>query len=219
MRLLLVDDHPLFLDGLCNLLVGRGVDVVGTAHDGFEALAQVRALHPDLVLMDIWMPRCNGLEATRLIKAEFPAVRVVMLTASMEDEDLFAAIRVGASGYLVKMQDTETFFFSLMELGRGEVVLAAGLARRVLDEFSRISDRPDSQEAERDRLSPRQMQILTLICQGLTYKEIGAQLGLAERTVKYHMGQILNELHLKNRSEAVEYARTHGLDSRRDHGR
>lgn len=219
MRLLLVDDHPLFLDGLRNLLVGRGVDVVGTAQDGFEALAQVRALHPDLVLMDIRMPRCNGFEATRLIKAEFPAVRVVMLTASMEDEDLFAAIRVGASGYLLKVQETEAFFSSLMELGRGEVVLASGLARRILEEFARLSERREPEAREDDRLSHRQMQILTLICHGLTYKEAGVQLGLAERTVKYHMGQILDELHLKNRSEAVEYARIHGLETRRDPGR
>lgn len=218
MRLLLVDDHPLFLDGLCNLLMGRGVDVVGTAHDGFEALAQVRALHPDLVLMDIRMPCCDGLEGTHLIKAEFPAVRVVMLTASAEDEDLFAAIRVGASGYLVKTQDTETFFASLMELERGEVVLATGLARRVLDEFARLSEPSGPEEGEGGRLSPRQAQILALVCHGLTYKEIGVRLGLAERTVKYHMGQILDELHLKNRSEAVEYARTHRLERGRDQG-
>jgi len=215
MRLLLVDDHPLFLDGLSNLLTGRGIDVVGTAHDGLEALAQVRALHPDVVLMDIQMPRCNGLDGTRLIKAEFPAVRVVMLTASMEDEDLFGAIRVGASGYLVKTQDTETFFSSLVELARGEVVLASGMARRVMDEFARLAERSEPEGGEDDRLSPRQMQILTLICHGLTYREIGIQLGLAERTVKYHMGQILSELHLKNRSEAVEYMRTHGLDRQR----
>ena len=213
MRILLIDDHPLWLAGLSNLLAGRDLDVVGTAQDGFEALAQVRALQPDLVLMDIRMPRCDGLAATRLIKAEFPAARVVMLTASADDEDLFEAIRVGASGYLVKTEDTETFFSSLMELSRGEVALAPGFAKRVLDEFARLVD-PDRQAGgeTRDPLSPRQTQILALICRGLTYKEVGNHLGLTERTVKYHMGEVLAELHLRNRGEAIAYARSHGLD-------
>ena len=211
MRLLLVDDHPLFLEGLRNLLTGRGIEVVGTARDGFEALAQVRALHPDLVLMDIMMPHCNGLDGTRLVKAEFPEVRVVILTASTDDEDLFEAIRVGASGYLVKTQETEAFFAALTELGRGEVALAPGMAKRVMSEFSRLAEQSGAQGASENHLSPRQMQVLTLICRGLTYKEVGHQLGLAERTVKYHMGGILAELHLRNHNEAVVYARQHGL--------
>lgn len=214
MRLLLVDDHPLFLAGLCNLLTGRGIDVVGTARDGFEALAQVRALHPDLVLMDIQMPRCDGLAGTRLIKAECPEVRVVMLTASADDEDLFEAIRVGASGYLTKTQETETFYCSLLELSRGEVALAPGLVQRIMGEFSRLVEPSGSEGVHPPQLSPRQIQILTLICRGFTYKEVGSQLGLAERTVKYHMGEILAELHLKNRGEAVAYARQHGFDNR-----
>ncbi len=212
MRLLLVDDHPLFLEGLCNLLTSRGIEVVGTARDGFEALAQVRVLHPDVVLMDIQMPRCNGLDATRLIKAECPEIRVVMLTASLDDEDLFQAVRVGASGYLVKTQDTRAFFSSLEELGRGEVVLAPGLVKRVMSEFSRLVECSDIEGEGGGHLSSRQIQILTLICHGLTYKEVGIHLGLAERTVKYHMGEILTALHLKNRGEAVTYARAHGFD-------
>jgi DNA-binding NarL/FixJ family response regulator len=214
MRLLLVDDHPLFLEGLSNLLTGRGIEVVGTARDGFEALARVRSLHPDIVLMDIRMPRCTGLEGTRLIKAEFPEVRVVMLTALTDEEDLFDAIRVGASGYLIKTQDTSTFLSSLGELERGEVALAPGLAKRILSEFSRLVEPSETDSEGEVQLSPRQMQILTLICRGLTYKEAGGQLGLAERTVKYHMGEILAKLHLKNRSEAVAYARAHGLNGR-----
>jgi DNA-binding NarL/FixJ family response regulator len=214
MRLLLADDHPLFLEGLRNLLTGRGIEVVGTARDGFEALAQVRALHPDLVLMDIKMPRCSGLDAARLINAEFPEVRVVILTASTDDEDLFEAIRVGASGYLVKMQETETFFTSLTELGRGEVALAPGLVKRIMSEFAHRVAPPGPEGAGHQPLSSRQIQILTLICRGLTYKEVGWQLGLAERTVKYHMGEIVAALHLKNRSEAMAYARAHGLDGR-----
>lgn len=211
MRLLLVDDHPLFLAGLCNLLTGRGLQVVGTARNGLEALAQVRALHPDMVLMDIQMPNYDGLIGTRLVKAEYPDVRVVMLTASADDADLFEAIRIGASGYLLKTQETETFFSALLELSRGEVALAPGLAQRILDEFSRLVGPVGRSDAGDCQLSPRQLQVLALICRGLTYREVGSQLGLTERTVKYHMGEILGALHLRNREEAAIYARKHGL--------
>lgn len=214
MRVLLVDDHPLLLEGLHALLTARGIEVVGTARDGFEALAQVRKLHPEVVLMDIMMPRCNGLEATRLIKAEFPEVRVLILTVLADDDDLFEAIRVGASGYLNKTQDTETFFSSLLELERGEVALDRALVKRVLDEFSRLVEPSDARRTGFSQLSPRQVEILSLICRDLTYKEVGSQLGLAERTVKYHMGEILMALHLKNRGEAIAFARDHGLDHR-----
>ena len=210
MRLLLVDDHPLFLEGLRNLLVGRSYEVAGLAHDGFEALAQYRALRPDMVLMDIRMPQCDGLAATRLIKAEFPQARIVMLTMSADDDDLFEAIRIGASGYLLKSQDMDGFFHSLEELAQGEVVMGPGLAQRVVDEFSRLA-RQSQAGASPARLSARQAQILSLIVRDLTYKEIGSELGLAERTIKYHMGEILALLHLANRAEAETYAREHGL--------
>jgi DNA-binding NarL/FixJ family response regulator len=215
MRWLLVDDHPIFLAGLENLLKGRGIEVVGTASDGFEALARVRALHPDLVLMDIELPNCNGLAATHLIKAEMPDVRIIILTASGREDDLFDAVRVGASGYLLKTQDTESFIGSLMEAARGEVALAPGMAQRVLAEFARLIEPDAAAATDLNPLTPRQTQILLLVCQGLTYREIGSQLGLAERTVKYHMGEILDELHLRNRDEAIAYARAHGFDRRR----
>lgn len=215
MRLLLVDDHPIFLSGLVNLLSGRGLEVAGTASDGFEALAQARALRPDLVLMDIEMPHCNGLAATRLIKAEMPDVRIVILTASSDSEDLFDAIRAGASGYLLKTQDTASFFGSLLEVEHGEVALAPGIAQRVMAEFARLVEPRLAGEPALNPLTPRQTQILELVCLGLSYREIGTQLGLTERTVKYHMGEIVNELHLRNRSEVIAYARAHGFDRRR----
>lgn len=215
MRLLLVDDHPLFLEGLKQLLAIYGAEVAGTARDGLEALAQVRALHPDVVLMDIHMPRCNGLEATHLIKAEYPGVRVVMLTMGAGDEDLFQAIRAGACGYLLKTQDIADFYQALNELARGQVALAPDLAQRVLAEFSRLSERgPKTPAAEAEipgELSPRQIQVLTLVAKGLPYKEVGHHLGLSERTVKYHMGEILALLHLHNRAEAVAFARARGM--------
>jgi DNA-binding NarL/FixJ family response regulator len=200
-KTLIVDDHPLFLDGLKNLLTMRGIDVVGSARDG---------MRPEIVLMDIQMPKLNGLAATRLIKAELPDVKIVMLTMSAEDADLFEAIKSGACGYLLKTQDVDEFFALFLGLGRGEAPLSPGLAGRVLKEFARLgmvdaTAKPPGMKD--DVLSPRQIQVLTLAAQGLTYKEIGAKLYLAERTIKYHMGEIINRLHVENRSQAIRYAK------------
>jgi DNA-binding NarL/FixJ family response regulator len=214
LRVLLVDDHPLFLDGLKNLLSGRGITVVGVARNGLEALESTRNLHPNVILMDIQMPVCNGLCATRFIMAEFPETKIVMLTMSDDDDDLFDAIRSGACGYLLKTEDTEEFFSRLMELEHGEPPLSPGLAARMLKLFSRqpfaqlTGVREGSDNAPQvEPLSPRELEVLALVAQGMTYKEVGAQLHIAERTVKYHMGEIIARLHLENRAQVVEYAR------------
>ncbi len=215
MRILLVDDHPLFVEGLRDLLVHRGIDVAGIASDGTEALKKARTLHPDVILMDIQMPRCDGLAATRLIKAEMPQVQIVMLTMSGDDEQLFEAIRCGASGYLLKSLPAEEFFSLLIGLERGEAPFGPGIAARVLGEFNRLyAQAPSQGTAPRDveeGLTPRQMQVLALLSQGMLYKEIGGHLGVTEHTVKYHMREVLQKLHLQNRAEVVAYARSHGL--------
>ena len=213
MKVLLADDHPLFLDGLRNLLAARGIAVVGTARDGLEALEQARALRPDVVLMDIHMPRLNGLAALRMIKAELAETRIVMLTMSAEDDELFEAIAAGASGYLLKTQDTDQVFALLQDVERGEVALSPGLASRVLNEFRRRATLPPGVDEKRPAasLSLRETQVLTLVAQGLTYKEVGAKLNLSERTIKYHMGEIVGRLHLESRTEAIEYARRAGM--------
>ncbi len=215
MRVLLVDDHPLFLDGLRNLLDARGVEVAGVARDGLEALELARALRPDVILMDIQMPRCDGLRATRLIKAELPEIKIVMLTISAADQYLFEAIKSGAAGYLLKTLDTDEFFELLLGLARGETPLSPGIAARVLGEFARQTGgaSPAGSAAGPDKagLSPRQMQILDLVSQGLLYKEVGKALGLTERTIKYHMGEIVQQLQLHNRAEVLAYARSHGI--------
>ena len=213
MKVLLVDDHPLFLDGLKNLLTSRGVQVVGCARDGLEALDKARTLRPEVILMDIHMPRLDGLAAMRLIKAELPEVRIVMLTMSAEDEDLFEAIKSGACGYLLKTQDTGEFFALLQDVARGEVALSPGLAARILQEFGRQAGTALAIEDKEQRasLSAREMEVLTLVARGLTYKEVGAKLDLAERTIKYHMGEIVARLHLENRAQVIEYARRTGL--------
>ena len=213
MKVLLVDDHPLFLDGLKNLLTSRGVQVVGCARDGLEALDKARTLHPEVILMDIHMPHLDGLAAMRLIKAELPEVKIVMLTMSAEDEDLFEAIKSGACGYLLKTQDTDEFFALLQDVARGEVALSPGLAARILSEFGRQAGATPGIEDKEQRgsLSAREIEVLTLVARGLTYKEVGAKLCLAERTIKYHMGEIVARLHLENRAQVVEYARRTGL--------
>ncbi|MCL4489402.1 MAG: response regulator transcription factor [Chloroflexi bacterium] len=215
MNLLLADDHPLFVDGLRNLLGGRGLNVVGTARDGLEALEMARRLHPDVILMDINMPGCDGLAATRLIKAELPEIKIVMLTMSGNDDDVFEAIKSGACGYLLKTEDTEDFFSRLKELAEGEAPLSPGLAARILEQFGReVSAAPQHQDStSSEPLTERELEVLTLVAQGLTYKAVAAKLYLTERTIKYHMGEIVARLQLRNRKQVVEYARRSGLVS------
>ncbi|MBN2004984.1 MAG: hybrid sensor histidine kinase/response regulator transcription factor [Anaerolineae bacterium] len=225
LRLLLADDHPLFLDGLRNLLTARGLTIVGTARNGNEALEKTRDLHPDVVLIDVKMPECNGLEATRRIKTELPDVKVVLLTASENDADIFEAIKNGASGYLLKSLEANQFCSLLVGLMRGEVALAPGLAQRILTEFAILADSTGSNTAgEEELLQPqidshaeataeklltsRQLEILHKVNEGLTYKEIALELHLSEQTIKYHMAQILERLHLESRAQASAYLKS-----------
>jgi DNA-binding NarL/FixJ family response regulator len=228
LRILLVDDHALFLEGLRNLLVSEGFQVVGLAHDGLEALAQARRLRPDVILMDIQMPSCDGLAATRLIKAEMPTCKIVMLTISEDEQDLFEAVKSGASGYLLKQLDAAAFFTYLSELQVGHPPFSPGLAEKILEEFTRQAHRPEVQPppvsatagggedaadapCPEGALSPRQVQILTLVAQGQTYGQVAETIGIAERTVKYHMAEILACLHLQNRTQLIAYAARHGM--------
>lgn len=200
MQLLLVDDHPLFVDGLQDLLTRRGLTVLGVAYDGLDALHQARALRPEVILMDIHMPHCDGLTATRLIKAELPAIQIVMLTMSENDEHLLEAIKSGASGYLLKTLDTAEFMRLIEGLTEGDSPMSPGLAHNLLQELAHQPDHPAN-------LTPRHQQVLSLMAQGLTYKEIGAILGLTERTIKYHVGEMVQRLHLENRAQVLAYAK------------
>lgn len=212
MKVLLVDDHALFLKSLKMLLIANKYQVVGTAADGLEALKQARLLNPELILMDIEMPGCDGLAATRLIKAEIPQVKIVMLTVSSSDEHLFEAVKSGASGYLLKSENAERFLELIAQVERGGAALPPELATRLLDEFARQAHRIETplREAPAD-LTARQREILTLVAQGLTYPQVGDALHLSEPTVRYHMGQILERLHLENRAQVIAYAARHGL--------
>ncbi len=213
MKLLLVDDHALFLQSLKLLLSTSGYEIVGTAMNGMEALKQARTLHPDLILMDIEMPVCDGLTATRLIKAEMPGIKIVILTVSAGDEHLFEAIKSGASGYILKSQNADRFLELVRQIEQGGAALPPQLAARVLDEFARQARSLATQNAQDApaELTPRQVEILTLVAQGLTYPQIAAALHLSEATVRYHLGQIMDRLHLENRAQVIAYAARHGL--------
>ncbi len=210
MRLVLADDHALFRDGLRNLLAANGLEVVGEAANGREALAVVRAQRPDVVLMDISMPTLTGIDATRLLSAEFPEIRIVMLTASTDDADIFEAIKSGASGYLSKDLEADKFIALLEGVSRGEPALSPSVARKVLGELARPQPRA-SQPAGTD-LTDREREVLTALVSGVTSnKDLASTLFISENTVKYHLRNILEKLHLSSRAQVIAYAMQHGL--------
>lgn len=210
MRVLLVDDHALFRAGLVALLRAWGLQVVGQASDGDDAITKARELRPDLIFMDIAMPRRNGLEATRAIKAESPEVAIVMLTVSDDEGDLFEAIKSGAAGYLLKNMDEHEFEESLRRLERGEPLISPGLAVKLLQEFARLKA-AESLPEETEVLSPREWEVLRTVATGATNREVAAALYISENTVNFHMKNILGKLHLRNRGEVTAWAFEHGL--------
>jgi DNA-binding NarL/FixJ family response regulator len=212
LRILLVDDHILFRKGMASLLDMReDLQVVGEASDGFEGIKAARALLPDLILMDVNMPHCDGLEATSVIKKEMPHVKIVMLSASESDQDLFEAIKVGAQGYLLKDLEPYQLYDLLESLSRGETPLSGTMATKILKEFSK----PDKEEQQtvdyEEALTDREIDILKLVAEGLTNKEISEQLVISENTVKIHLRNILEKLQLKNRIQAAVYAVRQGM--------
>ena len=223
MRVLIVDDHRLMSDAISNLLAAHDIEVLGVASDGLEAIRRAQELHPDVILMDIRMPRCDGLSATRQIKALCPEIKILMLTTSAEDQDLFESIKSGASGYLLKSISGNAFIEALRGLEQGTPPFSPGLASRLLREFAKLSsteerlstvvDHPNDREEQTNELTERQTEVLRLVAQGFTYREVGKQLSLSERTVRFHMTEIISRLHLQNRSQVLAYAGKLGLKS------
>ncbi len=210
-RLLLADDHTLFRKGLASLLEKEpGFEVIGEAQDGAEAIRKAQADKPDLVLMDIHMPGLNGLEATRQITNALPATRVVMLTISEEDKDLFEAIKCGAHGYLSKKVEPEKLRELIEGVFRGEAPLSGATAAKILKEFAAQASK-DSETTAVSDLTPREKEVLQLLAAGLTNKEIGIRLDIAENTVKNHLKNILAKLHLQNRVQAATLAIQKGM--------
>jgi DNA-binding NarL/FixJ family response regulator len=210
-RVLLADDHTLFRKGLASLLEKEpGFEVVAEAEDGVEAIRKAQAVKPDLVLMDIHMPGVNGLEATRRITTTLPATRVVILTVSEEDKHLFEAIKCGAHGYLSKKVEPEKLRELLVGVFRGEAPLSGATAARILKEFAARASK-HSETTPVDDLTEREKKVLQLLAAGLTNKEIGSKLDIAENTVKNHLKSILGKLHLQNRVQAAALAIQQGL--------
>jgi DNA-binding NarL/FixJ family response regulator len=212
-KILLADDHGLFREGIAGLISAQpDLVVVGQASDGLEALSLARDLQPDLIVMDIHMPICDGLEATRLIRTEMPEARIVILTIHDEDEKLFAAIRAGASGYILKNTNSTDFLGGLRGALKGEAPLPPKLAARLIDEFARLASRPASAEdpTQAPDLTPREQEVLKLIADGKSDKEIAVRLSLSLHTVKTHVRSILSKLHAVNRREAARLAAKQG---------
>ena len=208
LRILLVDDHALIRKGLAALLASQpSFRVVGEASDGLEAIELARQTMPDLILMDVHMPRCTGPEATRVITREMPHVKVVMLTVSEEDADLFDAIKSGAHGYLLKNLEPEQLFDILEQTRKGEPALSGIMMARILEEFQRPGEPPVVQED----LTERELEVLHLVVEGATNAEIAERLVISENTVKMHLRNILDKLHLRNRIQAAVYAVRRGI--------
>ena len=213
MRLLIADDHALFRESLKSLLRTRGLEVVGEASNGREAVELAHELAPDIVLMDLAMPEMDGLDATRLISAQLPKVKVVVVTASGEDEDLFEAIKSGAEGYILKNLEADRFFELLEGVARGEPALTPLLARKLLKEFANAKQTPPA-DRDPDALTTRELEVLETMVGGVTTNRGLAQhLGVSENTVKFHVRNILDKLHLHNRAQVVSYALRHGIVS------
>lgn len=211
-KILLVDDHALFRRGLVSLLEDLPeVKVVGEASNGCEAIEAAKTLKPDLIFMDINMPEFDGLEATKKIKEILPSIKIVMLTASEEDQYLFEAMKIGAQGYLLKDLELKQFLELLQTISKGEAILSSTMATKIFKEFNTNAHESKTSDPSVDELTDRETTILKHVAEGLLNKEIADQLGISENTVKIHLRNILEKLHLKNRIQAAVYAVRQGI--------
>jgi NarL family two-component system response regulator LiaR len=209
-RVLITDDHAIVRKGLTALLATeRDMKVVGEAQDGQEAVEKAGSLKPDVVLMDLVMPRMDGIEATRKITEAHPEVKVLVLTSFAADDKVFPAVKAGALGYLLKDSSPEELVEAIHRVHRGEPSLEPDIARKVLQELSHpVKEKPAS-----DPLTVRELEVLRLISQGLSNKEIASRIFIAEWTVRTHVSNILSKLHLASRTQAALYALRSGLAS------
>jgi len=213
-RVLVVDDHTLFRRGIAAVLANQeNLEVVGEALDGLEAIEKTKEIAPDVVLMDLNMPRCSGLEAIQALQIEMPEVNVLVLTVSDKEADLFAAIKFGARGYILKNTEPEELIHAILHIAQGGVIVSPLMATKLLTEFKDLSagvERESIQGIDAD-LSPREGEVLQLVAQGASNKKIADSLFISENTVKTHLRNIMEKLHLANRSQAAAYAINRGL--------
>lgn len=209
-RVLIVDDHTIVRKGIRALLAEiADLDVVGEAADGQEAIAQAARLRPDVILMDLAMPRMNGIEATRKIKAQQPESRILVMTSFATDEKVLPAIKAGAQGYLLKESAPDDLVQAIHQIYRGESSLHPVIARKVLQELAHPSDRPPAT----DPLTEREVEVLGLVAHGLGNEDIAEKLHITPATVRTHVSHIMSKLYLANRVQATLYALREGLVS------
>lgn len=209
-RILIADDHPLFRDGMHGLLDSvPDTEVVGEATSGDEVVSLAATLQPDVILMDIKMPGINGIAATREILAASPHIGILMITMLEDDESVFAAMRAGARGYVLKGANQADILLAIRAVARGEVIFGPGIARRLLRFFSTI--RPQAPQRVFPDLSERETELLALMAQGKSNQEIADQLGLTLKTVRNHVSTIFNKLQVADRAQAILRAREAGL--------
>ena len=207
-RILIVDDHAIVREWQRALLETEpGMILVGEATNGLEAIELARTLDPDVIFMDLFMPVMDGIEATEAIKAENPAARILVLTSFAEDEKVFAAVKAGASGYLLKDATPDEILAAVRYVNRGEPAMNPIIANKLMRELQRESDLPPTEEP----LTERELDILILVARGLSNQEIAEELVISERTVRTHVSNILSKLHLANRTQAALYALKEGL--------
>ena len=212
-RVMIVDDHAIVRKGIRALLsTERDLEIIGEASDGAEAVAQARALRPDVILMDLVMPRLDGIEATRQITAHQSGARILVLTSFAADDKVFPAIKAGALGYLLKDTSPEELVRAIRQVHRGEPTLEPSIARKVLGELSH----PPQEPLTTDPLTERELEVLRLVAQGKSNKEIAEQLVIADMTVRAHVSNILSKLHLASRTQAALFALRKGLASLED---
>ena len=208
LKVLVVDDHALFRRGLQMVLKSEGdIEVVGEAADGNEAVEKAQETMPDVILMDVRMPHRSGIEATQQIKDLLPHVKILMLTISDEEADLYEAIKAGASGYLLKEISIDEVADAIRSVSAGQSRLSPSMAAKLLQEFAAMSKRAaEARQLPAPRLTDREMEVLRLVAQGLNNRDIARDLFISENTVKNHIRNILDKLHLHSRMEAVVYA-------------
>jgi len=210
-RVMVVDDHPMWRDAVERDLADAGLDVVGVAANGREALARFPAAHPQVVVLDLQIPAPDGVEVTAEMVRQDPSVRVLILSASGEQADVLAAVKAGATGYLVKSASREELLGAVRRVAQGDPVFTAGLAGLVLGEFQRISDEPTTDRD--DTLTERETEVLKMVAKGMSYRQIADRLVLSHRTVQNHVQNTLRKLQMHNRVELTRYAIERGLDA------
>ncbi|WP_262851884.1 response regulator [Mumia quercus] len=211
-RVMVVDDHPLWREGVARDLTEAGLEVVATAANGTEAINRVLATRPEVLLLDLNIPAPDGVEVTAQLTRRGLDTKVLVLSASGEQQDVLDAVKAGASGYLVKSASREALLDAVQAVARGESVFTPGLAGLVLGEYRRLSEAPPADEPDAPRLTERETEVLRLVAKGLTYKQIAERLVLSHRTVQNHVQNTLRKLQLHNRVELVRYAIERGLD-------